>query len=132
MASILLIAFTLAVAVIIGSWLTSMASQETSSVGETINETITCSKGVIDIVSIPNNTGVVIQNMGQINLTGDFTYTCGPNITTSTSVNLDEGKIILLNTHSNISCQKSGNKIRVSSHTCPNVYAECTYGSNCP
>ena len=129
MASILLIAFTLAVAVIIGSWLTSMSSQQASTVGGAVNETITCSKGVIDIVSIPDNNTVIIQNAGQIDLTGDFTLTCGTNITTTSSVSLVKGNMTALTSSG---CQDSGNKIRVSSHVCPNVYVECTYGSNCP
>ena len=130
MASILLIAFTLAVAVIIGSWLTSMSSQEASTVGGGVNETVTCSKGVIDIVSIVNSTAVIIQNTGQIDLTGDFTLACGGNITTTTGISLTKGDMTDLATSGG--CQTSNNKVRVSSHSCPNVYSECTYGSNCP
>jgi len=129
MASILLIAFTLAVAVIIGSWLTSMSSQQASNVGGAVNETVTCSKGVLSIVSIPDNNTLIIQNMGHIDLTGGFSLTCGTNITTASSVSLVQGNMTALTSSG---CQVSGNKIRVSSHVCPNVYAECTYGINCP
>jgi len=129
MASILLIAFTLAVAVVVGSWLTSMTSQQTSTVGGSVNETVTCAKGVIDIVSIPSNNTVVIQNAGQIDLSGNFTLSCGTNITTTSSVSLLKGGMASL---TSLGCKDPDNKIRVSSYTCPSVYAECTYGSNCP
>ena len=131
MASILLIAFTLAVAVIIGSWLTSMSSQQASTVGGSVNETVTCSKGVLGIVTIPSDTSVIVQNAGQIDLTGGFTISCGGNVTTHSSVSLAAGAIGNF-TEDTGGCQVSGNKIRVSSHICPQVYTECTYGSNCP
>ena len=130
MASVLLIAFTLAVAVVVGSWLTSMSSQQTSTVGSSVNKTVTCSKAVLDIVVIPDNYTVIIQNAGQISLSGNFSLSCGTNITSpSSSVDLPTGGIASLTSSG---CRVSGNKIRVSSHVCPSVYAECTYGTNCP
>lgn len=130
LASILLIAFTLAVAVIIGSWLTSMSSQQASTVGGSANETITCSKGLLGFVSISNNTAV-IQNQGTIDLSGNFSFSCGTNVTTNSSITLRKGSITTLIETSG-GCTGSGVKIRVSSYICPNVYVECTYGSNCP
>ena len=129
LASVLLIAFTLAVAVVIGSWLTSISSQETSIVSDSLNKTVTCSKGVLDIVDIPDNNTVIIQNSGQIDLTGSFTLSCGANITTSASTGLPTGGMASLTSSG---CQDSGNKIRVSSHVCPSVYTECTYNTDCP
>jgi len=130
MASVLLIAFTLSVAVVVGSWLTSMSSQQTSIVGGSVNKTVTCSKGVLDIVVISDNYTVIIQNAGQISLSGNFTLSCGTNITSpNSSVDLPTGGMASLTSSG---CQDSGNKIRVSSHVCPSVYAECTYGTNCP
>ncbi len=129
LASILLIAFTLTVAVIIGGWLTSISSQQTSNIGGTANQTVTCSKAVLSFVSIPNNNTAVIQNAGQIDLTGTFTVTCGTTINTTNSVNLPKGAMASL---SSSGCAVSGNKIRVSSNVCPSVYIECTYGTNCP
>lgn len=131
-ASILLIAFTLSVAVVIGSWLTSISTQQTGIVGGSINETVTCAQGVLNIVSIINSTTITIQNQGQIDLSGDFTLSCGPNITTTSSVSLDKGKMVAISLNNTIGCQTPGNKIRVSSHTCAQVYMECTYGTNCP
>jgi FlaG/FlaF family flagellin (archaellin) len=129
LATILLIAFTLTVAVIIGSWLTSMSSQQSSIVGVSVNQTVTCSKGVLSIVTIPSNTTVIIQNQGQIDLSGTFTLTCGTNITATSSVGLPKGTMVTLTSSG---CKDSGNKIRVSSQICPSVYVECTYGTNCP
>jgi len=130
LASILLIAFTLAVAVIIGTWFTSMSRQQTSAVGGSLNETVTCSKGILDIADIPNNTTVIIHNAGQIDLSGNFTLSCGTNITyPNSSVDLPAGGIASL---ASSGCQDPGNKIRVSSHVCPSVYTGCTYGTNCP
>jgi flagellin-like protein len=128
-ASILLIAFTLTVAVIIGGWLTSISSQQTSNIGGTANQTVTCSKAVIAIVSVPNNNTVIIQNQGQIDLSGNFTVSCGTNITTSSSVSLVRGSMASLTSSG---CKDSGNKVRISSNICPSVYSECTYGTDCP
>lgn len=128
MATILLIAFTLAVAVIIGSWLTSMSSQQADVVGGHANETVTCAQGVLKIASIPDNNTVIIQNAGQIELSGNVTLTCGTNVTTTSSVILPKGAMASLTSSG---CQDSGNKISISSYVC-SVYIECTYGSDCP
>jgi len=130
LATILLIAFTLTVAVIIGSWLTSMSSQQSITVGGTANQTVSCSKGVLSIVSIPNSTLVIIQNQGQIDLSGNFSLSCGGNITYPTStVSLAKGG---MNSLIGTGCTIAGFKIRASSQVCPSVYAECTYGTDCP
>jgi flagellin-like protein len=130
MASVLLIAFTLAVAVVVGSWLTSMSSQQANTVGKTANETVTCAKGVLDIVTIPSNTTVIIQNAGQIDLSGNLTLSCGQYINESDSLTFNSGDMVSLLITGG--CQDSGNRVRVSSHKCPQVYTECTYGTNCP
>jgi flagellin-like protein len=128
-ASILLIAFTLAVAVIIGSWLTSISSQQASNIGGQANQTATCAQAVLEIASIPNNNTVIIRNAaGQIDLSGNFTLSCGTNVTTTSSVSLPAGGMASLTSSE---CQVSGSKISVSSQVC-SKYVECTYGSNCP
>jgi hypothetical protein len=107
-----------------------MTSQQSSNVGGQANQTVTCSKGVITIVSIPSSTQVIIQNAGQIDLSGNFSLSCGANINfPSSTVNLPKGGMVTL---TGTACTTAGSKIRVSSSVCPQVYTECTYGTNCP
>jgi flagellin-like protein len=77
-ASVLLIAFTLAVAAIIGSWLTSMTKTTTDTVGSQLSQQVNCSKVTLDIVDALciNNTYVIISlhNIGSLSLTTPSFY----------------------------------------------------------
>ncbi|HDM05824.1 MAG TPA: hypothetical protein ENG34_00925 [Candidatus Aenigmarchaeota archaeon] len=100
MASIILIALTLAVAGILGSWFTSLTKTQTEQVEESTVEQVNCTSALLDIVDVScvNITPsvwqlkIVIANLGLINLydfsvsakvDGDFFYnsTGGPNST---------------------------------------------------
>ena len=130
LAGVLMIAFTLAVAAIIGSWLTSISRTGTSQVESGFATTVNCSKGGLDIVSIPDATNIVIQNTGQISFSSGFSVSCGASAKSNTTVTLDTGAIATI---SNLTaCNTNGNIIRVSSLDCPSVYIECTYGTDCP
>jgi len=128
MATVLIVAFTLAVAAIIGGWLTSISRTETSTIESGMSTQIECTKAQIDIVSVDSD-GPVIQNIGQVNFTSGFALVCGTNTsTTSTSLNVGE----FLDLTSGTGCNTTGNVVRVSSIDCPGTYAECTYGTDCP
>ena len=128
MATVLIVAFTLAVAAIIGGWLTSISRTETSTIESGMSTQIECTKAQIDIVSVDAD-GPVIQNIGQVNFTSGFALVCGTNTSTkTTALNIGE----FLDLDSGTTCATSGNVVRVSSIDCPGTYAECTYGTDCP
>lgn len=128
MATVLIVAFTLAVAAIIGGWLTSISRTETATIESGMSTQIECAKGALDIVSVDAN-GPIIHNVGQVNLTSGFSLVCGTNTSTQTGA-LNKGEITDLT--SGTGCNTSGNIIRISSLDCPSVYTECTYGTDCP
>jgi len=129
MATVLLVAFTLAVAAIIGGWLTSISRTETAMIESGLSTQIECTKALIDIVSVDGD-GPVIQNIGQVNFTAKgFGLVCGTN-TSTTETALLIGHFLDL--ASGTGCNTTGNVVRVSSIDCPGTYAECTYGTDCP
>lgn len=77
-ASVLLIAFTLSVAAIIGSWLTSMTKTTTDTVGGELAKQVNCSKVTLDVIDAlchsTTNVTVSIQNIGPISLTNPSFY----------------------------------------------------------
>lgn len=86
-ASVLLIAFTLAVATIIGSWLTSVSKTSTQQIGGQLTQQVNCTGNVLDIVDAlcHDNTVVTItlQNMGDAALTSPSFYIRAQNQTYS-------------------------------------------------
>ncbi len=96
LASVLLIAFTLTVATIIGSWLTSTIKTSTDTVGGQLTSNVNCSSNIINIdVLCHNNTNVtaIVQNIGSTSLTNPSFYmkttdetTCISNQTDTISV----------------------------------------------
>jgi len=94
-ASVLLIAFTLGVATIIGSWLTSVSKTSTQQIGSQLTQQVNCTGNIIDIVDATchDNTivTVTLQSLGSASLTNPSFYirttnqsfTC-TNITTAT------------------------------------------------
>jgi flagellin-like protein len=77
-ASVLLIAFTLSVAAIIGGWLSSMSKTATDTVGGQLSQQVNCSKVTLDVIDAlcHNNTNVTIslQDIGSIQLTNPSIY----------------------------------------------------------
>ena len=130
MATVLLVAFTLAVAALVGGWLTSMSRTETESIESGFSTTVNCTKASIDIVDV-NTDDIIIANVGPVDLSGDFAVVCGTNVNTSAgaSATLAQGDILKI-TADNCAAS-SGDKIRVTSSKCPSVWAECTEGTSC-
>ena len=131
MATVLIVAFTLAVAAIIGGWLTSISRTETSTIESGMATQIECTKAQIDIVSV-GDTGPVIQNIGQVNFTSKgFALVCGNDVSTK-ETELNVGQFLNIDSGTGTNCTTNGNVVRVSSIDCPGTYAECTYGTDCP
>lgn len=93
MASILLIAFTLAVATIVGSWLTSMTRTGTETTETGFSAQVNCSKVVLDVVDAlcHDNTNVTISisNIGSLSLTNPSFYIRTTDQTTCTENQTD-------------------------------------------
>jgi hypothetical protein len=87
---------------------------------------VNCSKGVIDIVDV-TGTSITIQNLGFIDLTGNFSVACGAESETTPSIPLTQGRMYTLS----LSIDCTGDKVRVTSSKCPSVWAECTDGQTC-
>lgn len=85
-ASVLLIAFTLGVAAIIGTWLASVSKTGTETVGGQFGKEVNCSGTVLDIVDAlchgTTNVTVMLQNKGSIPLTNSTFYMRTTNQTT--------------------------------------------------
>ncbi len=77
-AAVLMIAFTLAVAALVGGWLTSTIRQETTQVGTGFALQVNCTKAVLDIVDVvctntagaAANVTITLANTGPVSLTG--------------------------------------------------------------
>ena len=135
----MLIAFTLAVAALVGSWFTSLTKTETDVIESSAKEQINCSAGILDIVEVvcKNSTEelkIAIQNMGTIGLY-DFSIvakinntfyvnsTVGPNSTTQ----LKPGQQYVLVYYCNSTyCPGDDDvrTVRVSPGNCPQAWAE--------
>jgi len=143
MATVMLIAFTLAVAALIGSWVTSMVKTETNIVESGATEQINCSAGILDIVSVicasgaPGNVTIAIQNLGMIDLY-DFSavfkinstlHTNGTYSNSSVAPNstdpLGPGEQFILS-YSYTTTNATISSIRIAPRNCPQAYAEDT------
>lgn len=142
MAGVLMIAFTLAVAAIVGSWLTLISRTETAEIETGFRRTINCSKGVIDIVDVTcdsnGNVDIVINNVGAIDLTDGFsTYAIDTADNTSTNVSattssLPRGSMMKMEDSVKVTINGTLDKVRVTSMSCPSVWAEKTsIGDSC-
>jgi len=136
LAGVLMIAFVMVVAAIVGGWLTSITRTETSIVETGFTTQVNCSKGIIEIVSAnlddpgTDQVNVVINNIGQLDLTGFtiFAKDDGNNVETKDypTTTLGAGAI------ANFSTSAAGlgglklSIVRITSHTCPSVWAEKT------
>jgi flagellin-like protein len=138
-AAVLLIAFTITIAILIVSWGSSFVTQTTSGIGNKSTELIDCSGAAIEIDSVyvaSNATTIIIRNVGikavsvtsvaVMNTTGGIaTVSTGNNITTVTgmargaigSVTVGDGRL-------GSSCA-AFSKVTVAS-ACPGIAAEWT------
>jgi len=107
MAVVLLVAFTLAVAVVIGGWLTSVSRQETEIAGEALLTQVNCSKAVLSIIDVTctdTDLTIAIANLGPIELTNPSFYarlSNGTSSTWSTTATISSGGQLLDTTSPN-------------------------------
>ncbi len=76
-ASVLMIAFTLAVAALVGGWLTSTVREETTQVGTGFALQVNCTKAVLDIIDavcVTNNITIGVSNTGPVSLKSPSIY----------------------------------------------------------
>lgn len=144
MATVILIALTLSVAALLGSWFTSVTRIQTGIIEEDIKVQVNCTGALLDItdVTCSNDTQhiqVTIINLGNdiplydfstlvtLNDTYYLNNTGGPNVTDP----LRSGEQYILN----YSCTRTIDcidnvkvaKVRVSPQNCPQSYAEKTF-----
>jgi flagellin-like protein len=76
-AAVLIIAFTVAVAGLISSWLSTTTKQQTEIVGKSLQYQVNCTKanlGVIEVICSENKLEVSVYNYGPIDLTNISVY----------------------------------------------------------
>jgi len=149
LATVILIALTLTVAGLLGSWFTSVTRTQTDIIERTATTQINCSSALLEITDVTcsggdDNIKVTISNLGidislynfttlvSINNTYYLNSTGGPNSTDP----LDPGEQAILSYYcDNTTYCVNGisvGKIRVTSHICPDRYAEKTFsGKTC-
>jgi len=144
LATVILIALTLSVAALLGSWFTSVTRMQTEIIEEDITRQINCTSALLEItdVSCSNDTQkiqVIITNLGNnialynfstlvtLNDTYYINNTGGPNSTNP----LDPGEQAVLEYFCSRTQYCVDNvkvaKVRVSSYICPDKYAEKTF-----
>lgn len=144
LATVILIALTLAVAALLGSWFTSVTRMQTGIIEEDIRKQVNCTSALLDIsdITCSNDTQriqVTITNLGNdielynfstlvtLNNTFYLNNTGGPNSTDP----LNPGEQAILdyfcsNTQYCIDDIKVA-KVRISPYNCPQAYAEKTF-----
>jgi len=144
MASVMLIAFTMAVAALLGTWFTSMTKTETELIEEGAKKQINCTSALLDIVAVKCNSSgelkIAINNIGlnelygfsifaKINNTFYENSTGGPSLTSP----LDPGGQVILTYYCSAVCIANATveTIRVSPSNCPQIWVEETPGVTC-
>jgi len=144
LATVILIALTLAVAALLGSWFTSVTRMQTEIIEEDIRAQVNCSAALLEITDVictgsNDNIKVTITNLGNdialynfstlvtVNNTYYLNSTGGPNSTNP--LNPGEQAILSYYCDNDTYCVNGENiaKVRVTSHICPDRYAEKTF-----
>ncbi len=131
-ATVLIVAFTIAVAVIVVSSLTSVTKQQTEAVAAKEG----CARGALDIFAASctnRSVTAIIQNIGTVDLT-NFTIFANINNQLSTNTTPDGGSTVLapgqiLTLKANMTYNGTIAKLRVSAGNCP-VNIEITNSSS--
>jgi flagellin-like protein len=145
-ATVMLIAITLGVSALLGSWFTSTIKIETEIIGESATRQINCTSALLDIVDVicsstNQSLKIALTNMGSIELYNFSTLvkinntfynnnTGGPDSTNP----LDPGEqTILIYYCSNSICtaNKTVEKVRISPYNCPQAWTETNVGKTC-
>ena len=147
LATVMLIALTLSVVGLIGSWFISMSRSQMEEIEERGETQIECTNALLDIVDVicSNSTEelkIAVNNIGQINLYDFSTFvevnntfyqnsTGGPN---STYVLAPGGQTILVyHCDKDLYCAGGAtiDKVRITPSNCPQVYVEESVGVTC-
>jgi flagellin-like protein len=133
-AAVLLIAFTITIAILIVSWGTSFTTTATSGISNKSSELVECSGAAIEIDSVyvsGNSISVIVMNSGvrAVTITNMLVtnITGGTNTSTVNSV-LGRGNVVSLNV-SGVTCT-SFSKVLVAT-SCPGISAEWTKSPTC-
>jgi len=147
LATVMLIALTLSVVGLLGSWFVSMSRSQMEEIEERGETQIECTNALLDIVQVicSNSTEklkIAINNIGQIDLYDFSTFvevnntfyqnsTGGPNTTDVLSPG--EQAILVYHCDNNLYCSGGAivGKVRVSPGNCPQVYVEENVGVTC-
>ncbi len=144
LATVMLIALTLSVAALLGSWFTSVTRTQTGIIGEDITTQINCSAALLEITDVTcsgnaDNIKITITNLGNdialynfstlvtLNNTYYLNSTGGPNSTNP--LNPGEQAILEYYCDNTTYCVNGVKvaKVRVTSYICPGRYAEKTF-----
>jgi len=148
-ATVLLIAFTLSIAGLLGGWLSGLTKTQTETLEKSSQETMNCTGSVLNIVNVlcgnttpggPNTLRIVLANEGNNALYGFSTFaqigsnqyinsTGGP----TASSPLYPGDHVSLEYVCSNACEdgKQITKIRVSPSNCPTAWAEKILSVTC-
>jgi len=150
-ATVLLIAFTLSIAGLLGGWLTSMTKTQTENIDQSSREVINCTNTHFDIFQVmcknstpseQNTIRIAITNMGVNSLYDFSTYvqiggelyinnTGGPNSTNPLLPG--EQTILVYGCDQTKICPDNAviTRVRVSSSLCPSMWSEKTLSVTC-
>ena len=144
LATVILVALTLSVAALLGSWFTSVTRTQTGIIEEATTKQVNCTAALLEIVDVAcsgntDNIKVTITNLGNdialydfstlvtLNNTFYLNSTGGPNSTDP----LDPGEqaILSYSCDNTIDCINGVEvaKVRVTSFICPDRYAEKSF-----
>lgn len=133
--SVILIAFALTIAAVLGGWFTSLTRTQTETVSGGTASSMNCTKGVLTIVATKfsdNNSNVIISNTGMIDLTDGFDLYVEDDSdnfdTGNISTDLLKGQTTNISTVNGYLTGSSLNLVRVTSRSCPSVWVEKTSG----
>jgi len=145
LATVILIALTLAVAALLGSWFTTVTTTQTDIIEEHITKQVNCSAALLQITDVlcsgrTSNIKITITNLGHdvelynfstlviINNTYYLNNT-SPNITDTDPLNPGEQAILSYYCDNNTYCASGVGvgKIRITPYNCPNAFAEKTF-----
>jgi len=146
-ATVMLIAITLAVSALLGSWFTSTIRVETEIIGENAAKQINCSSAILDIVDIICSSSnqslkIALANQGNIELynfsvlvkmnnTFYDNSTGGPN--SNDPLNPGEQTILTYYCSNVVFCgaNKTVDKVRISPSNCPQAWTETNVKKTC-
>lgn len=142
-ATVLLIAFTLSIAGLLGSWLSSMTKTQTENIGKSTVDVINCTNAILDIFQIAciNSTlRVTISNIGSNTMFGFSTFaqidsnqyinnTGGPNSTSPLMPG--EQTVLVYGCQSICSNGTTISRVRVTPSNCPSSWTEKSTSITC-